>query len=183
MTVCRELDRLGFPVLRKRNMASATGTTATATRTARTPSSSCSQKSVVAESPSTPKTCRVLSPRTPSPCRKAPPTALQPIDPPPHPLQRSFPLTFQIPVHARNPKTARTIGPCQHAVVWCVMKESASGLLNVRETAQYLGLQVDTIYRKARLRELPSVKVGRALRFDVPALQRYVEQNSIKTID
>ncbi len=56
-------------------------------------------------------------------------------------------------------------------------------LLNVRETAQYLGLQVDTIYRKARLRELPSVKVGRALRFDVLALQRYVEQNSIKTID
>ena len=56
-------------------------------------------------------------------------------------------------------------------------------LLNVRETAQYLGLQVDTIYRKARLRELPSVKVGRALRFDVLALQRYVERNTIETID
>lgn len=56
-------------------------------------------------------------------------------------------------------------------------------LLNVRETAQYLGLQVDTIYRKARLRELPSVKVGRALRFDVLALQRYVEQYTIDTID
>ena len=56
-------------------------------------------------------------------------------------------------------------------------------LLNVRETAQYLGLQVDTVYRKARLRELPSVKVGRALRFDVLALQRYVEQHTIETID
>ena len=40
-------------------------------------------------------------------------------------------------------------------------------LLNVREAAQYLGLEVDTIYRKARLREVPCVKVGRALRFDV----------------
>jgi hypothetical protein len=33
-----------------------------------------------------------------------------------------------------------------------------------------LGLQVETIYKKARLRELPSVKVGRALRFEVVAL-------------
>ena len=56
-------------------------------------------------------------------------------------------------------------------------------LLNVRETAQYLGLEVDTIYKKARLRELPSVKVGRSLRFDVKALERFVEQHTIKTID
>ena len=56
-------------------------------------------------------------------------------------------------------------------------------LLNVRETAQYLGLEVDTIYKKARLRELPCVKVGRALRFDIRALERLVEQNAIETID
>ena len=40
-------------------------------------------------------------------------------------------------------------------------------LLNVEEAARFLALQVDTVYKKARLRELPSVKVGRALRFDV----------------
>ena len=56
-------------------------------------------------------------------------------------------------------------------------------LLNVKEAAQYLGLEVDTIYKKSRLRELPSVKVGRALRFDVVALDRYVEQNSRKELD
>jgi excisionase family DNA binding protein len=56
-------------------------------------------------------------------------------------------------------------------------------LLNVRETAQYLGLEVDTVYKKARLRELPCVKVGRSLRFDVIALERFVEQHTIKTID
>ncbi len=55
-------------------------------------------------------------------------------------------------------------------------------LLNVRETAQYLGLSVDTVYKKARLRELPYVKVGRALRFDIEALQRFVEECTIKTI-
>jgi hypothetical protein len=38
-------------------------------------------------------------------------------------------------------------------------------------------------YKKARLRELPFVKVGRALRFDVKALERYVEQHTFKTID
>jgi excisionase family DNA binding protein len=56
-------------------------------------------------------------------------------------------------------------------------------LLNVAEAARYLGLEVDTVYKKARLRELPSVKVGRALRFDVLALERYIEQHAIKTLD
>jgi excisionase family DNA binding protein len=56
-------------------------------------------------------------------------------------------------------------------------------LLNPEEAAGYLGLKVDTVYKKARLRELPSVKVGRMLRFDVTALDRFIEQHSIKTID
>ena len=56
-------------------------------------------------------------------------------------------------------------------------------LLNVREAAQYLGLEVDTVYKKARLREVPSVKVGRALRFDVKALERFIEQHTIETTD
>jgi excisionase family DNA binding protein len=48
-------------------------------------------------------------------------------------------------------------------------------LLNVEETAGYLGLKVDTVYKKARLRELRFVKVGRALRFDKQALDRLIE--------
>ena len=56
-------------------------------------------------------------------------------------------------------------------------------LLNVKEAAQYLGLEVDTVYRKSRLREVPCVKVGRALRFDMRALERYIEQHTIETID
>ena len=51
-------------------------------------------------------------------------------------------------------------------------------LLNAREVAQYLGLDVDTVYKKARLRELPSVKVGRALRFDIRKLDLLIEQNA-----
>ena len=56
-------------------------------------------------------------------------------------------------------------------------------LLNVGEAAQYLGLQVETVYKKARLRELPFVKVGRALRFDIEALGRFIEEHTIETID
>jgi excisionase family DNA binding protein len=56
-------------------------------------------------------------------------------------------------------------------------------LLNVREAAQYLGLDVNTIYRKARLREVPCVKVGRALRFDVKALEQFIEKHAIDAID
>ena len=55
-------------------------------------------------------------------------------------------------------------------------------LLNVQEAAEYLGLQIDTVYKKSRLRELPSVKVGRALRFDVVALRRFIEEHTIETI-
>ncbi|MGO9971069.1 MAG: helix-turn-helix domain-containing protein [Bryobacteraceae bacterium] len=56
-------------------------------------------------------------------------------------------------------------------------------LLNTEAAARYLGLALDTVYKKARLRDLPSVKVGRALRFDVKALDRYIEQHTFKTID
>jgi len=56
-------------------------------------------------------------------------------------------------------------------------------LLKVGEAARFLGLKVDTVYKKARLREVPSVKVGRALRFDVRALERFVEQHSFKTVE
>ena len=62
-------------------------------------------------------------------------------------------------------------------------KEVGKRLLKVEEAARYLGLEVDTVYKKARLRELPSVKVGRALRFDVEALKRFIEQHTIETID
>ena len=62
-------------------------------------------------------------------------------------------------------------------------KDVGKRLLNTREAAEYLGIAMDTVYRMARLRELSSVKVGRALRFDVVALERYVEQHTIETID
>ena len=56
-------------------------------------------------------------------------------------------------------------------------------LLDVREAARYLGLAVDTLYKMARLRVLPSVKLGRALRFDIEALQRFIAERTIEIMD
>jgi excisionase family DNA binding protein len=79
----------------------------------------------------------------------------------------------------------RTDGTSDMAVKSALVLNGGVGkrLLNVREAAQYLGLEVDTVYKKARLRELPFVKVGRALRFDLKALERFVEQHTVETID
>jgi excisionase family DNA binding protein len=55
-------------------------------------------------------------------------------------------------------------------------------LLNVGETALYLGVKVDTVYKWSRMGVLSKVKLGGALRFDVNVLDRFIEQHSTKTI-
>jgi hypothetical protein len=65
-----------------------------------------------------------------------------------------------------TPKTAgRKVIPMALATNASMVLNGGIGrrLLNVREAAQYLGLEVDTIYRKARLREVPA-SAGAALR-------------------
>jgi excisionase family DNA binding protein len=73
--------------------------------------------------------------------------------------------------------------PLKKSVVMVSNGSIGRRLLNVREAAQYLDLEVDTVYKKSRLREVPSVKVGRALKFDVQALNQYIEQHTIESID
>jgi excisionase family DNA binding protein len=56
-------------------------------------------------------------------------------------------------------------------------------LLNVNEAAQYLGLAVDTLHKNKALREIPFVKIGRSLRFDISALDLYIKQNTFEVLD
>lgn len=56
-------------------------------------------------------------------------------------------------------------------------------LLNVGETASYLGVKVDTVYKWSRMGVLSKVKLGGALRFDVNVLDQFIEQHSTKAID
>ena len=80
---------------------------------------------------------------------------------------------------AGKPISALTNGQPKHSFA---IPEHSS-LLRIRCTSAISKLAEDTVYKKARLRELPSVKVGRSMRFDLKALERFVEQNTIETLD
>lgn len=47
-------------------------------------------------------------------------------------------------------------------------------LLRPAEAAIYLGLTLATIYSKSSRREIPSVKVGRSLRFRLSSLEKMI---------
>jgi excisionase family DNA binding protein len=53
-------------------------------------------------------------------------------------------------------------------------------LLNVREAAQYLGTTAKTLYTKVWRREIPFVKLGRSLRFDIRELDRLIEEGTVR---
>lgn len=48
-------------------------------------------------------------------------------------------------------------------------------LLNVCEAAAYLGVSSKSLYTRASARQIPSVKIGRSLRFDVRDLDAIIE--------
>jgi excisionase family DNA binding protein len=56
-------------------------------------------------------------------------------------------------------------------------------LLKVEDAAEYLGLSVDTLHKWVQERAIPHVKAGRALRFDLVALNRYIDEHTIRTIE
>lgn len=49
-------------------------------------------------------------------------------------------------------------------------------LLTPEEAATYLGYKPGTIYNKANRGEIPHVKLGRALRFRLSELDRWIEE-------
>ena len=52
--------------------------------------------------------------------------------------------------------------------------------MNVNEAAQFLAVSPSTLYGWVWQRRIPFVKVGRAVRFDVADLERFVTQNRIE---
>lgn len=53
-------------------------------------------------------------------------------------------------------------------------------LVNVNEAAQFLAVSPSTLYGWVWQRRIPFVKVGRAVRFDMADLERFVTQNRIE---
>jgi excisionase family DNA binding protein len=54
---------------------------------------------------------------------------------------------------------------------------SESGLLTVKEAANFLAISTSTLYGWVYQRRIPFVKLGRALRFELPELQKYIQSN------
>lgn len=53
-------------------------------------------------------------------------------------------------------------------------------LLTVRQAAKYLGTTVATLYSKVWRREIPFIKWGRSVRFDLVDLDDLIEQSKVK---
>lgn len=57
---------------------------------------------------------------------------------------------------------------------------SEQRLLDVREAAEFLAITVSTLYGWVWQRKISFVKLGRALRFDIADLRRFVDQNRVQ---
>jgi excisionase family DNA binding protein len=59
-------------------------------------------------------------------------------------------------------------------------RSPSARLITVQHAAEYLAVSVSTLYGWVYQRRIPFVKVGRALRFDISDLDRFIESNRIR---
>jgi excisionase family DNA binding protein len=53
-------------------------------------------------------------------------------------------------------------------------------LLNIKEAARFLGTTDKTLYTKIWRREIPFIKLGRSVRFDVKDLEALIERSRVR---
>ena len=53
-------------------------------------------------------------------------------------------------------------------------------LLNIKEAARFLGTTEKTLYSKIWRREIPFIKLGRSVRFDVRDLEAVIERSRVR---
>ena len=56
-------------------------------------------------------------------------------------------------------------------------------VMTVSEVADYLRVNPQTVYRKAKLGELPAMRIGRAIRFRKSELELWMKMQSIEEVD
>ena len=54
---------------------------------------------------------------------------------------------------------------------------SEGGLITVQDAAKFLAVSTSTLYGWVYQRRIPFVKVGRALRFELAELQKFIQSN------
>jgi len=52
--------------------------------------------------------------------------------------------------------------------------------LSVRELSEYLGVPRHTIYCWTSMRKIPFVKMGKSVRFDIKAIEKWIKENSVE---
>ena len=52
--------------------------------------------------------------------------------------------------------------------------------MNIPEAAHYLGTTPATLYTKIWRREIPFIKIGRSVRFDISDLELLIEQSRVR---
>lgn len=55
-------------------------------------------------------------------------------------------------------------------------------LFTIREVAEYTGLSVHTLYTMTSQRRIPFVKTGRLVKFDLKAIDAWIERHSVKPL-
>nr|WP_281721756.1 helix-turn-helix domain-containing protein [Nitrosomonas nitrosa] len=55
-------------------------------------------------------------------------------------------------------------------------------LLTIPEAAQYTGLSVHTLYAMVSQRRVPYVKLGRLVKFDREALEKWIKQQTVMPV-
>lgn len=56
-------------------------------------------------------------------------------------------------------------------------------LLTIQETSKLLSVSVSTLYGWVWQRRIPFVKLGRAVRFDIDDLEKFIERNKLTPRD
>lgn len=55
-------------------------------------------------------------------------------------------------------------------------------LLTIQETAQYTGLSVHTLYSMVSQKRIPHVKLGRLVKFDREALEKWIKHQTVMPV-
>lgn len=58
-----------------------------------------------------------------------------------------------------------------------------TNLIGIKETAEYTGLQVSTIYKWVHTRQIPYYKVGRRVKFRKSEIEDWIQQKHVEQVN
>jgi excisionase family DNA binding protein len=63
------------------------------------------------------------------------------------------------------------------------VKQQLPDILNIKEAAEFLKLKISTLYEKTSRKQIPHLKKGNKLYFNLSELQNWIKQGKVKTRD